>query len=97
MAVMAARNQLNIQSPVESDCACLNGLIHSLSEYAEHIILCVMLRGVDWQRLLQNSVQADVLAWNFLKEKIPVNTAVRGMCELLGFDPLYVANEGKCF
>ncbi|MDY0078542.1 MAG: hydrogenase expression/formation protein HypE [Bacteroidales bacterium] len=95
MAVMAARNQLNIQSPVQSDCASLNGLIQSLKTFGEHIHF---MRDATRGGLA--TVASEICAnkdfgVELYEDKIPLNSAVSGMCELLGFDPLYVANEGK--
>jgi hydrogenase expression/formation protein HypE len=95
MAVMSARNQLNISTKVESDCASLNGLIDSLSDFKS------MIRFMrDATRGGLATVSAELCKHqNFgvrlFEDKIPVNEGVRGICELLGFDPLYVANEGK--
>ncbi len=44
---------------------------------------------------LNEFAQQPQVGININEESIPVNTAVLGVCELLGFDPLYVANEGK--
>ncbi|MBK9290062.1 MAG: hydrogenase expression/formation protein HypE [Bacteroidetes bacterium] len=94
MAVMAARNQLSIGTDVVSDCACL----HQLTE------LAVAHGGLHFMRDATRGGLAAVLAElcenrpfgiDLFEEKIPVSDGVRGMCELLGFDPLHVANEGK--
>jgi len=95
MAVMAARQELNIRSEIISDCASLNGLIHSVLEVKD---------GVKFMRDATRGGLATVLAElsekkNFgimLEESaIIVSQKVRAFCELLGFDPLYIANEGK--
>jgi len=95
MAVMCARNQLHIKAPVESDCACLNGLIdHVFAATDEiHFMRDATRGGV-------GTVMAEIVAsrpWGIqlFEAEIPIRQAVRGICELLGFDPLYVANEGK--
>ncbi|MBS4056429.1 MAG: hydrogenase expression/formation protein HypE [Bacteroidetes bacterium] len=95
MAVMSARNQLHIKAPVESDCACLNGLIdHVFNATGEvHFMRDATRGGV-------GTVMAEIVAsrpWGIqlFEAEIPIRQAVRGICELLGFDPLYVANEGK--
>jgi len=95
MAVMSARNQLNISSKIASDCACLNGLIDSLNEFKSQIRF---MR--DATRGGLTTVSAELckhqdFGIKLFEEKIPVDEGVRGICELLGFDPLYVANEGK--
>ena len=95
MAVMAARNQLNIQSPVQSDCASLIGLIQSLKPFAVHIHFMRDATRGGLATVTSEICAEKAFGVELFEEKIPVNTAVRGMCELLGFDPLYVANEGK--
>jgi hydrogenase expression/formation protein HypE len=95
MAVLAARQELNIQSDITSDCAPLNGLIHNILSETD---------GVKFMRDATRGGLATVLAEVAEKksygitldeDKIPVRQKVRSFCELLGFDPLYVANEGK--
>ncbi len=95
MAIMSARNELNISTPVKSDCACLNTLIAQVLAESNQIhfmrdatrgglgtVVAELVKGKDF------GVQLD-------EEKLVQDEGVRGMCELLGFDPLYVANEGK--
>ena len=95
MSVMAARNELNIKTHITSDCACLNHLISNALKSSNSIkfmrdatrgglgtVLSELVRGSDY------GVQID-------EDKLIVHENVRGLCELLGFDPLYVANEGK--
>ena len=95
MSVMAARNDLNISAEIQSDCACLNGLIGDALNASENIrfmrdatrgglgtVISELVRNRDY------GVQVD-------EESLQVANGVKGMCELLGFDPLYVANEGK--
>jgi len=95
MAIMAARNELNIKSSIQSDCACLNGLI------AEAIEGCGQIRFMrDATRgglgtVLAELVKNKPFGIKTDETKIPVHQNVRGLCEMLGFDPLYVANEGK--
>jgi hydrogenase expression/formation protein HypE len=95
MAVLSARKELNIQSDIQSDCASLNGLIHNILAESD---------GINFMRDATRGGLATVLAElaekkNFgitLEEsQLLVSQKVRAFCELLGFDPLYVANEGK--
>jgi hydrogenase expression/formation protein HypE len=95
MAVLAARKELNIQSDIQSDCASLNGLIQNILAASD---------GIKFMRDATRGGLATVLAElaekkNFgitLEEsQLLVRPKVRAFCELLGFDPLYVANEGK--
>jgi hydrogenase expression/formation protein HypE len=95
MAVLSSRQELNIKSDIRSDCASLNGLIQNILEVTD---------GIKFMRDATRGGLATVLAEvaekrNFgitLEESsIMVRLKVRAFCELLGFDPLYVANEGK--
>lgn len=95
MCVMAARNELNISADIKSDCTCLNAMI-------QHVITNV--EGVKFMRdatrgglstVLSELLYNKKLGLEVEEEHIPVKEEVRGMCELLGFDPFYVANEGK--
>jgi len=95
IAVLSARQELNIQSDIASDCASLNGLIQNILEVSD---------GVRFMRDATRGGLATVLSElaekrNFgiaLDESsLLIRPKVRAYCELLGFDPLYVANEGK--
>lgn len=95
MAIMGARNEMNLSAEIPSDCASLN-----------HLIQGVLDEGIDvkFMRDATRGGLATVLA-ELAENKpygikvdeasIAVKENVRGMCEILGFDPLYVANEGK--
>lgn len=95
MAVLTARGDLALQNEIESDVAPLNGMVERM--FAAHTGIHAMrdpTRGGVATALNEISRQSDVAV--FLDEvAIPVRPAVRAACELLGFDPLYVANEGK--
>jgi hydrogenase expression/formation protein HypE len=79
MAILSARNELNIKSNIVSDCACLNYLIEKALSVSSEI---------KFMRDATRGIQID-------ESSVKVKEEVRGMCEILGFDPLYVANEGK--
>jgi hydrogenase expression/formation protein HypE len=95
IAVMAARNDLALQIPVRSDAAPLNGLIETMFAAAPDL---------RWMRDCTRGGLATV-ANEFSEEggfslhldeaALPIADAVRGACEILGLDPLYLANEGK--
>ncbi len=95
MAIMAARNDLQIATPVLSDCACLNKLIASVLEISENIRFMRDATRGGLATVLSELVQKKAFGVRIDEEKLVVEDGVRGMCELLGFDPLYVANEGK--
>ncbi len=95
MAIMTKREALSIHLPVESDCACLNGLIHTCldNKNSVHFMRDATRGGL--ATVLCELAEMKQLGVSLFEDKIPVKEEVRGLCELLGFDPLYVANEGK--
>lgn len=95
IAVMAQREGLKFSVPVESDCAPLNGLVSDILKVSANIhCLRDPTRGGLATTLNELASQSGV-GIQIYEDKIPVKDAVRGMCEILGFDPLYIANEGK--
>ena len=95
IAILAARGELGFETAVQSDVAPLNGLIADLLQAAPHVhVLRDPTRGGLATTL--NEIAAQSQASILIDEKsIPIQPAVRTACEMLGFDPLYVANEGK--
>lgn len=95
MAILSARNELNIKSAIESDCACLNELIQEIvSSGAQIKFMRDATRG-GVATVLTELASGKEYGIELDESKLVVNESVRGMCEMLGFDPLYVANEGK--
>lgn len=95
MAVMAARNELNLSAPILSDCACLHELIHSITEITDEVHFMRDATRGGLGTVITEVCENQPFGALLYEETIPVSENVRGMCELLGFDPLYVANEGK--
>ena len=95
IAVLSKRQGLEFGSETASDCAPLNGVIGELMEgFAGIKFMRDPTRGGLATTL--NEITPDSGIGIMLEEKnIPVLDGVRGACELLGLDPLYVANEGK--
>ncbi len=95
IAVLAARGELGFETDVRSDCAPLNGLIADLLAACPDVhVLRDPTRGGVATTLNEIAKQSGVCIT--LEEKsLPVKPAVASVCEMLGFDPLYVANEGK--
>jgi hydrogenase expression/formation protein HypE len=95
MAVMSQREGLRFSLPVSSDCAPLNHLVAAMMAAGGNIhSLRDPTRGGLAATLNEFARQSD--AGILIEEdKIPVHDGVRGCCELLGLDPLYIANEGK--
>ena len=95
MAVMSVREGLKFESSLESDCAPLNSLVGVMLAAAQDIhVLRDPTRGGVASALNEIARSADV-GMMLAEENLPVAEGVHGACELLGFDPLYVANEGK--
>lgn len=95
MAIMAARNELNIGAPVVSDCACLNGLIDSVLTAGHQVKFMRDATRGGLGTVLAELAGHRRFGLEIMENKLVIDQGVRGMCELLGFDPLYVANEGK--
>lgn len=95
IAVLAARGELAFETAVESDIAPLNDLVETMYASCSSIhALRDPTRGGLATALNEIACQSGV-AIQLDEETIPVRPPVVAACELLGFDPLYVANEGK--
>lgn len=95
IAVLGARGDLGFETDIQSDVAPLNHMIHRVLQAAPHThVLRDPTRGGLATTLNEIAVQSHTCI--VVEESaMPVNPAVRAACEMLGFDPLYVANEGK--
>lgn len=95
-AVMCAREELSVQSPVHSDCAPLSGLVEAMIEAGGQDVHCLRdpTRGGLAATLNELAAQSGV-GIEIQETAIPVSPQTRGLCELLGLDPLHLANEGK--
>jgi hydrogenase expression/formation protein HypE len=95
MAIMSQREGLKFSMRLESDCAPLNKLVSQMLEVSSRIhCLRDPTRGGLATTLNELARQSNV-GIAVEETKIPVKEEVRAACELLGLDPLYVANEGK--
>jgi hydrogenase expression/formation protein HypE len=94
MSIMAARESLGIVSDIQSDCDSLLPAVRRLREAA------IPIRAM--RDATRGGVAAVLHEWSLAcghtltvtEQKVPVRPQVRGICELLGLDPLFVANEG---
>ena len=94
IAVMNAREAFQFKASIESDCACLNRLIGEVLEKASVKFMRDPTRG-GVATVLNELADKIQLGIEIDESALPVNKAVKAMCEVLGFDPLHVANEGK--
>lgn len=94
-AVLTARGEMGFDAHIESDVAPLNGLIEALLKAAPdtHVLrdptrggLATTLNEIAWQS------QVNIL---LQENQLPVKPVVQSICDMLGFDPMYMANEGK--
>jgi hydrogenase expression/formation protein HypE len=95
IAVLAARENLGFSSPVVSDCASLNHLINTVLSGCDaiHFMRDITRGGLATiLNELSRMVKAEII---INEESLPVDEPVKGLCEILGFDPLCLANEGK--
>ncbi|MBK7214305.1 MAG: hydrogenase expression/formation protein HypE [Bacteroidales bacterium] len=95
MAILNARESFHFKSPLLSDCACLNGMVQQLLD--EGLQLRFMrdpTRG-GVAAVLNELVSKVPFGIEIEESALPLNASVKAMAELLGFDPLSVANEGK--
>jgi hydrogenase expression/formation protein HypE len=97
IAILSVREGLEFETTLESDTTPLNGLVEALLRAAGpqvHVLRDPTRGGV---ASALNEIAASAGVGVVLEEtRIPVWDQVKGACEILGLDPLYVANEGKC-
>lgn len=95
IAVLAAREGLELETAIRSDCAPLNGLVADMIQEGEAIhVLRDPTRGGVATTLKEIARQSQV-GITLREVALPFDPAVQGVCAILGLDPLYVANEGK--
>lgn len=95
MTIMAARNFGNFTSDIQSDCASLNGMIREILEAGCRIKFMRDATRGGIATVLCELAEQHKRGVLIDEAQVNVNENVRGICELLGFDPFYVANEGK--
>jgi hydrogenase expression/formation protein HypE len=95
IAIMSVREGLEFETQIESDCAPLNGLVETMFAASKeiHVLRDPTRGGV--ASVLNEIAEGAAIGITISEDLIPVSEEVMGACEILGFDPLYVANEGK--
>ncbi|NJM42502.1 MAG: hydrogenase expression/formation protein HypE [Anaerolineae bacterium] len=95
MAVMSVREGLEFETEIRSDTVALNGLVEAMLAASTEIhVLRDPTRGGVASSLNEIAAQSQV-GITIDERKLPVNIQVQSACEILGMDPIYVANEGK--
>jgi hydrogenase expression/formation protein HypE len=93
--IMIERGELDLESEIESDVAPLASLVRSMLEVTSEIrALRDPTRGGVATTLNEIALASEVCL-RIYEERLPVRVEVKGACEILGLDPLYIGNEGK--
>ena len=95
VAVLSQREGLKFNTPVPSDCAPLNRLVADMLATSKKIHCMRDPTRGGLATTLNDFAQQSNVGIRIIEDKIPVDKAVLAACELLGLDPLYIANEGK--
>ncbi len=95
LAVMSARESFNFKTPVVSDCASLNHLIRQMLDQSSRVKFMRDPTRGGVATVLNELAGKTGLGIEIDESALPVTRGVTAMCELLGFDPLHIANEGK--
>ncbi len=94
--IMALRNNLTFSKGLSSDCAALNHLIHDvIRNYPEAIKFMRDATRGGVASVLNEITKNASFGATLIEENLPIKDEVRGVAEILGIDPLYIANEGK--
>ena len=95
VAILIARNQLALEADVASDCQPLGGLVAAMLAATPgiHCLRDATRGGV--ATVLNEFALSSNVAFRIHESAVPMREEVRGACEILGLDPLYLANEGK--
>lgn len=96
MAIMSVREGLEFESQIRSDCAPLNGMIGAVLDAAGTAVHAMRdpTRG-GLASTMNEIALASGVGIEIDERRMPVRTEVQSACELLGLDPVFVANEGK--
>jgi len=95
IAIMAEREGLQFEHKIESDCAPLSGAVKSIIDSGIDVHCMRDLTRGGLSSALNELVMSSGKEITIDETLVPVHEDVRGACEIMGFDPMYVANEGK--
>ena len=94
-AILCARGDMALDSLIESDCACLHGLIEALLTAAPGVRFVRDATRGGLATVLNEIAEASQVSIEIDEAATPIREQVKAFCEILGLDPLYLANEGK--
>ncbi len=93
-AILAARGDLALSTAIESDCQSLNGLMDAVLAAAPDVRGARDATRGGLASALNEMAEAAGVTIEIEEDALPLRAEVKGMCEILGLDPLYLANEG---
>ena len=95
MCIMNKRENLGFESNIKSDCCLLNELIEDILSVSNNVrVLRDPTRG-GLATTLNEIIEHSNISMEIEEDLIPIKPEVAAMCEILGLDPLFIANEGK--
>ena len=94
-AILNARGDMALSAPIESDCAALHGLIEKVLAAAPSLRFIRDATRGGLATVLNEIAEASGVGIEISEAATPIRDEVKGFCEILGLDPLYLANEGK--
>jgi len=94
-AILIARGELALETEIESDCQPLNGLVDAILDVCPQVHAMRDATRGGLATVLNEFALSSEVGIRLFEESIPVREEVKGICEILGLDPLYLANEGK--
>ena len=95
IAIMSVREGIEFETVLESDSAPLNGLVKAILGASRRVRAMRDPTRGGVSSTLNELAQASGVGVRVIEDALPIKPEVRGACEMLGLDPLYVANEGK--
>ena len=94
-AILIARGELALETTIASDCQPLNGLVETILNVCPQIHAMRDATRGGLATVLNEFAQSSEVGIRLFESAIPIQEEVNGICEILGLDPLYLANEGK--
>ena len=94
-AILVTREELALSSEIKSDCQPLNGLIATILEICPEVRAMRDATRGGLATVVNEFAIASSVGIRLFEKSLPVDEEVKGVCEILGLDPMYLANEGK--
>ena len=95
IAIMAEREGLEFEHKIQSDCAPLNEIVQNIIDGGIEVHCMRDLTRGGLSSALNELAESSLSEIMINEESVPVREDIQGACEILGFDPMYVANEGR--